>query len=720
VALFLFAVGLAFVAPAIVSGGIVGRYPLDGTRQFYFIRQYLLDSLAEGRLPLWNPYTYFGQPFLANIQWGVFYPLNLALVPLPRDLAYNLFLGVHLSMAGVFMYLLARHWKLARSSALVASLAYMLSDRFVGYAWGGVLNILSAAAWPPTLLLLFDQALTDYDRRSIWAAVAAGTFGLEILSGHPEYTFFTAFVLLAAAAWATWEGSPRGASLGRLLAPLGLWGAVIGGGAALAAVQLIPTYQAAQLSTRSFTWTLAWPRGVIEGSYNPLRLLTWVSPDLFGNPANLQPAASDWLSYVLQEVHSNEFRGYIGILPLSLAAFSLTRWHTAPRIRFLWALLGVCLLLSLGGFTPLYRLLYAAVPPLRAFRIPARFLSVVVFAGALLAGFGAQTLLQTDRGRARHWAMALGVAAALLLLGTLGGHLLRARWLGLAQQLAGPVFAQRPGGRWLDARQREAMIHRAYAMALRGGLVAAGLTAASACVFLCAKAGEGLRRMLAVGIVGVTALDIGSHAIPYTASERMETHLSQNIALVEVLRKAGAQGRAFVLPPILPEGRPDPVRPSENAFMHYRLFTAAGYDPFELASYRAVISLAEADLRRGSSFVASLLGLRFIVSEVPLMAPDFRSVGRLGQATIYENSRALPRFYIATEARPVTDDVAAAIAAIRATDLVPGRQVLIEGPEAPRSDPGQTAEGQVEVRTLSPERLLFKVSSPEAGFLVAN
>src|SRR3989337_2376062 len=58
---------------------VVGLY--HPYRDFY-AKQYPWKNLAikgfkDAQLPLWNPYSFSGTPHLANIQSGVFYPLNI-------------------------------------------------------------------------------------------------------------------------------------------------------------------------------------------------------------------------------------------------------------------------------------------------------------------------------------------------------------------------------------------------------------------------------------------------------------------------------------------------------------------------------------------------------------------------------------------------------------------------------------------------------------------
>ncbi len=75
-------VGLAalFYAPIVLG---LRTFP-DGdfTHHFLPFSLFLQDEVLAGRLPLWNPYTYGGHPFLADVQAAVFYPVSNALLGL--------------------------------------------------------------------------------------------------------------------------------------------------------------------------------------------------------------------------------------------------------------------------------------------------------------------------------------------------------------------------------------------------------------------------------------------------------------------------------------------------------------------------------------------------------------------------------------------------------------------------------------------------------------
>src|SRR5919197_2411729 len=155
----LFLASLAFHFPLVFLGRVVVDY--DAFIYFYPQRAYLAQSLAQGRVPFWNPYLFMGAPFLANPQTAVLYPLSWLFLLGPVELVYSLQLVVHTFLAALFTYLLARA-TLGTSPlpAAVGALAYAFGGFMVAQA--GHVNQLSAAAWLPAVLLAYDQAVRRF------------------------------------------------------------------------------------------------------------------------------------------------------------------------------------------------------------------------------------------------------------------------------------------------------------------------------------------------------------------------------------------------------------------------------------------------------------------------------------------------------------------------------------------------------------------------------
>lgn len=146
----------------------------------------------------------------------------------------------------------------------------------------------------------------------------------------------------------------------------------------LAAAQLLPTLELSRLSVRSGGLPY---REAVSFSLRPWKLHLTLLP----------PFGVD-LSQVFGEAYS-EYVAYLGLLGLGLALFGLLReWRQRPQARFFALLAGLGLFLGLGGFNPIYFILYIVVPGFDLFRAPARWMLLYAFGMAMLAGIGMERI----------------------------------------------------------------------------------------------------------------------------------------------------------------------------------------------------------------------------------------------------------------------------------------------------------------------------------------
>jgi len=361
-------------------------YVGDIFRLYYPQRAVYAAALRAGHLPLWTPNVLAGFPLLAEGQTGMFYPLNLLLYRfLPIDVALNYSILLALSLAGVAMYVLARVLRLRPAAAVLAALTFAYSGFFVGHF--NHLNIMGAAPWLPIELAIIEKALGVARKPGSGPAtpviVLGLAIGLQFLAGHPQIWLMSTLVVLAFGLFrAIWPATgPRRpiTRAARTFAPIAVSVAV---GLAVAAVQVLPTWELVQQSVRAG----GLPTDFFASfSWHPALLATLVVPFILGNPyPNI----------------SVELAAYLGILPLIMAATALVL-RRDRLTAFLVGLAGVALVLAFGDYTPLYAPL-ARVPVLNLFRVPARFLYPFTLAIALLAGRGLDALLaRYSTGRPR-------------------------------------------------------------------------------------------------------------------------------------------------------------------------------------------------------------------------------------------------------------------------------------------------------------------------------
>ncbi len=390
-ALLALAVASLFPGP-VLEGGVF--FVQDVMVQNVPFRHFLHQALAEGRLPLWEPLINCGFPLFAEGQVGALYPPNwLAALLLPPAAAVTWSVLAHLWLAAAATWAFLRALGCGRLPALTGGLTYGLGGYLVVRAMSP--NFVAAAALLPVLFWLLESGLAR--GRPLRIVLAGGVVALQLLTGHPQAALYGVLAAAAYGALRAWQLGRRQAALAALVALPG---------AAVAAVQLLPTWELAAESARG--GGLGYEQ-FVSMSLPPERLLCLLLPDFFGNSAT----GSYWgreAGFFIQ------LCPYIGVAALVLALIAVREGESPVRGFFaLLAVLG--LVLSLGHFSGLFHALHE-VPFLRQLRIPTRFLLWWAFAGAVLAGLGVDRL--ADRRPLRtSWTRVCAVLALAAGLATL-------------------------------------------------------------------------------------------------------------------------------------------------------------------------------------------------------------------------------------------------------------------------------------------------------------
>ena len=381
---------------------------IDYTRYFAWLHEYVGDRLRAGHLPLWNPYTYAGFPLAANPQVALFYPPTWLHAVMPAALAHRFSVVLHTLAAGTFAFLYFRRQRLDIAPSVVGALPWMLGSYLTANAAIGHLTMMSAAVWIP-LILYFYESAAESGRRTDYV-LAGAALGAQILAGEPQSTYYTLLIL---AVYGAVRLEMRRRAVVQWVASFAV---VVGVGLLVAAAQVLPTAEMVpHFDRRTTTFAFA-----SSGSFDPSSLAGLIAPWslstqflVAGNPARTV-ATLTW-----------EYALYPGVLTLVLALAALGRRRPQPLLAA-QVLLVVGLVIMLGSHTPLYRLLFEAMPGLRFFRLPARASVIVVWSLCVLAAYGLQFVVQERplpwRGWWRMAAVALVVAmGAAWIAVSLGG-----------------------------------------------------------------------------------------------------------------------------------------------------------------------------------------------------------------------------------------------------------------------------------------------------------
>ncbi len=186
VTVFLFGNTLFPPSDKVIYGG-------DLVTQFYYWKGYLAQSLQTGSIPFWNPYLFSGAPFLAHPSTAFFYPFTFIFVLFPLNIAFSVFLFVHILVAGLGMYRLAKSYTSPILSLCIA-LIYIMGGYFASRIYAGHIDILSTSVWIPWVFWSFRNLHTRVNTRNILWFVSL--FSMEILSGYSAVVLFTVELLI--------------------------------------------------------------------------------------------------------------------------------------------------------------------------------------------------------------------------------------------------------------------------------------------------------------------------------------------------------------------------------------------------------------------------------------------------------------------------------------------------------------------------------------------
>ncbi len=354
----------------------------DFTDHYYVYRAFAFDELRAGHFPRWMPCVFSGYPFQADPQSSLFY------LPSLLNLAAFLAMGwghfplraleleaiIHVLLAGLFTYTFLRLTLKRTLAALLGAIVFAFGGYLTSYPPLQI-AILESAVWLPLALL----GLLQWHRTGRWlyGLVTALAFTMSILAGNPQTYTQVIYTTLAFGIYLAWRDRVPWRTAGlRLAGPLVL---AVG----LSAVQLIPSFEYARLSTR------AQIPFAESGTGFPLE---------------------DVIQFVLTGLVSHWQPLYVGILPLGLAVLAVFacpepgRRAGRQRDRWFWLGLGVvALALSFGAHLAAFDLTYLGLPGYALFRSQERNAFLVSFALSVLAAYGADVLFGPLPARIRRW-----------------------------------------------------------------------------------------------------------------------------------------------------------------------------------------------------------------------------------------------------------------------------------------------------------------------------
>src|SRR3569833_106603 len=219
---------------------LVGSEPVNQT---YGWLHFWVRSVWQGRLPLWDPYTFAGRPFAGETQTGAWYPLHLlfALVPFNRNGVlsprfYHEYLAPIRMLGAGLMCAFLRELRRSYFAAFIGACAFAMGGLMEQMPWP---HQLEACIWMPAALLFLLRALRSQSRdRAIMEASFAGfCVGLSLLTGGIQFAMIAAICVVLAALWSGARNPGTWSRVGIVLATFVILMVVSG------AAQLVPSLE---------------------------------------------------------------------------------------------------------------------------------------------------------------------------------------------------------------------------------------------------------------------------------------------------------------------------------------------------------------------------------------------------------------------------------------------------------------------------------------------
>ena len=379
----------------------------DMSTQGFQTRKIAVDAVNSGAgLPLWNPFSYCGLPYLGALPGPIFFPTTILyfIMPLERAIGWSYLLMM--LAGGLFAYFWIRELGLHRTAAAVCAVAYCFTGWVASTIHGGHDGRMFTILLTPLVFFFLERALKR--RKTIYFLLMGTAVALQIVSPHAQMMYFSSLAATAYFLFRIYNIYKEEKSFAVLVKLASGFAAGFVLAVALSAIHFGPFMANQALShrqARGYEYTT-------QFSMHPLETMTLLVPGFSGEPE------AYWCSSGFKS-HCE----YMGLVPLIFAAVALA-WRR-NRNTWFFTFLGIgALLWSFGGFTPFFKLPYNLLPYGKVGRGPNMMFFVFAFSAITLAGYGIDYMLSGARGRqggnennaARGFKVIIAFAGAVLLL----------------------------------------------------------------------------------------------------------------------------------------------------------------------------------------------------------------------------------------------------------------------------------------------------------------
>ena len=349
---------------------------------------FMHESLLHGELPLWDPYSHCGVPFLA--QMGQWYPPAWLCYFLPLPWAENFSMLAHLWLGGFGMFWLLRRWNIGNFAAAFAGFAFVFNGVTLScLLWG---NYIASLAWLPWVVGCVIEAWRNGGR---WLPSAAIASAMQVLTATPEITLLS-WIFLGV----VWLGEFFSGEVG-LWISLRRVCTVLLLAAGITMVQMLPFFDLLAHSQRN--------TGTAEAA--SWSMPGWGWANLLVPLFHCYPSPQGPWFQPGQEFLESYYLG-AGVLALGVAGAWLTRKRL---VLVIGGMTLFCWIMALGSHGFLYGRIKSIFPLIGIARFPVKFTILTAFFVPLLAAWAIEQVQTSHDKKTRRWLVIIGAAMLLLM-----------------------------------------------------------------------------------------------------------------------------------------------------------------------------------------------------------------------------------------------------------------------------------------------------------------
>lgn len=355
------------------------RLNLEGEDAYYYLlpaKEFIVKSILHGEMPFWNPYVLCGTPFLADIEMGIFYPLNWIYLIMDSGTALNINLLLHLTFIGFFTFLYLRQLGCSNFASFFGGTAFMFSGFMVGHRVH--VNLIQAAAWMPLIMLIIERIIEDNRIKLKDILYGCLILSLQIFAGSPQISFYTLIFVICRLSF-VW-GQSRHNIKALSISAAAIFFISLG----ITSIQLLPTYFF-QLHTIRSHMSYGF---FTEHSFYPLFFIVMIFPYFFGY--NMSTPLYYYYKFWGKKIDMlsiNEYSSYQGIILYIGLALAIAYCLRNKHVKFYLFMSILAIFMMFGKNNPFFSIIYK-IPLLNLFRSPVRYNFLLNFSLSIVAAHG--------------------------------------------------------------------------------------------------------------------------------------------------------------------------------------------------------------------------------------------------------------------------------------------------------------------------------------------